>query len=339
MSHSPQSSNGVATASSPYAGTDPTLYSPELARYSRSTGFHRRNVPSQITVTDNGTASLHNTGATSPKYKGVLPFPAPYYPGLFANEVSEDDKSFISRFQFVAQLPDGSNAGVDSEHELFSVQYQMKLVSHTLSLSQLTSGILTLMQYQCFSSCVPVYTRGVHLRYDDLREAAEAKDILSQHGFVVDWITGYEFALAKSQDTAQLNEFEGQIEVPVTIHPYHAAFEFTSADLIEVLQAIEITAGVFGTVRNCVHVETHNTQMTLVFRVEFHSVDAATRAVQSLTLDSIWGVNNSVSLPLDCYSRKHTDTFSEDLPLGYRRACPLVWRARHELTSSYQASR
>lgn len=147
---------------------------------------------------------------------------------------------------------------------------------------------------------MPVYTRGVHLRYDDLREAAEAKDILSQHGFVVDWITGYEFALAKLQDTAQLNEFEGQIKVPVTIQPYsdHAAFEFTDADLVEVTQAIEITAGVFGIVRNCVHVETHDTKMTLIFRVEFHSVDAATRAVQSLTLDSVWGVNNSVSLPV-----------------------------------------
>ncbi|KAF3042064.1 hypothetical protein E8E11_006172 [Didymella keratinophila] len=259
MSHSPQSSNGV-TASSPYAGTDPTLYSPELARYTRSTGFHRRNAPSQITVTDNLQGSIHNTGAASPKYKGVLPFPAPYYQGLFANEISEDDKSFISRFQFVAQLPDGTNAGVDSEHELFSVQHQMKL-------------------YQCFSSCVPVYTRGVHLRYDDLREAAEAKDILSQHGF----------------DTAQLNEFEGQIKVPVTIQPYPSqeAFEFTDADLAEVTQAVEITAGVFGTVRNCVHVETHDIKMTLVFRVEFHSVDAATRAVQSLTVDSVWGVNNS----------------------------------------------
>jgi hypothetical protein len=134
MSHSPQSSNGVVTASSPYAGTDPTLYSPELARYTRSTGFHRRNAPSQITVTDDRKGSLHNTGTASPKYKGVLPFPAPYYQGLFANEVSEDDKSFISRFQFVAQLPDGTNAGVDSEHELFSVQHQMKLVSCTLSI-------------------------------------------------------------------------------------------------------------------------------------------------------------------------------------------------------------
>lgn len=131
--HSPQSSTGIGPASSPYAGTDPTLYSPELSHYTRSTGFRRQNVPSKVTVTDQGMASLPTTNTTSPKYKGVLPFPAPYYQGTFANEVSEDDKSFISRFQFVAQLPDGTNAGVDSEHELFSVQHQMKLVSLTQS--------------------------------------------------------------------------------------------------------------------------------------------------------------------------------------------------------------
>lgn len=131
--HSPQSSTGVGPSSSPYAGTDPTLYSPELTRYSRSAGLHRRNNLSQVTITDNGKVSHHNAGAASPKYKGVLPFPAPYYQGLFANEVSEDDKAFISRFQFVAKLPDGTNAGVDSEHELFSVQHQMKLVSHSHS--------------------------------------------------------------------------------------------------------------------------------------------------------------------------------------------------------------
>lgn len=157
---------------------------------------------------------------------------------------------------------------------------------------------LTFVQYQCFSSCVPVYTRGVHLRYDDLREAAEAKDILTQHGFGVDWITGYEFALAKSQDTAQLNEFEGQVKIPIVIQPYteHAAFNFTDVDLVEITEAVEITANVFGTVRSCVHVETYDTKLTLIFRVEFHSVDAATRAVQSLTVDPVWGINHTVSV-------------------------------------------
>lgn len=125
--HSPQSSTGVGPASSSYAGTDPTLYSPELTRYARATGLNHLG---QVTVTDNSSKpSLRKTGDASPKYKGVLPFPAPYYQGLFANELSEDNKSFISRFQFITHLPDGTNAGADSEHELFSVQHQMKLVS------------------------------------------------------------------------------------------------------------------------------------------------------------------------------------------------------------------
>lgn len=126
--HSPQSSTGVGPASSPYTGTDPTLYSPELARYTRSTGLTHRDSFSQVPVTDNGKPAHLSSIVASPKFKGVLPFPAPYYQGLFANELSEDDKSFISRFQFISQLPDGTNAGVDSEHELFSVQHQMKLV-------------------------------------------------------------------------------------------------------------------------------------------------------------------------------------------------------------------
>lgn len=131
MSHpSPQSSAGIGPASSPYTGTDPTSYSPELARFSRSTGVHRNSF-GQV----NGKASHLPSIAATPKYKGVLTAPAPYYQGLFANEVSEDDKSFISRFQFVSQLPDGTVAGVDSEHELFSVQHQMKLVGCYLLVS------------------------------------------------------------------------------------------------------------------------------------------------------------------------------------------------------------
>ncbi|KAJ4989354.1 hypothetical protein SVAN01_05079 [Stagonosporopsis vannaccii] len=267
---SPQSSTGIGSASSPYNGTDPTSYSPELARFGRSAGVHCNSF-GQV----NGKASHLPTIAATPKYKGILPAPAPYKEGLFANEVSEHDRSFVSRFQLVSQLPDGTNAGFDSDHELLTVQHQMKL-------------------YQCFSHCVPFYNRGVHLRYDDLREADESKEVLNQHGFIVDWVTGYDFALAKSQDTAHLDEFEGQVKIPVVIQPYsnQAIFSFTDANLAEIFKAVELTAGLFGAVRNCVHVETLEAKMTLVFRVEFYSVDAATRTVQSLNFDSVWGVNN-----------------------------------------------
>ncbi|KAF1947015.1 hypothetical protein EJ02DRAFT_449994 [Clathrospora elynae] len=268
MSHqSPQSSSGRGPASSPFAGTDPTLYSPELVRNPCS--GHRR----QVTVIAAGKQPVHNVDDNS-KYKSVLPLPASYIEGAFINEMSEDDKTFLSRYQFVSQLPDGTNAGLDSEHELFSVQHQMKL-------------------YACFSNAVPYYARGVYLRYDDLHDAAEGKDILEQHGFTVDYITGYDYALAKSQDTAQLNEFEGQFKLAVMIEPNpdHAIWEFTADDLSGITKAVEITAGAFGAVRNVIHVDTIDSKMLLVFRIEFHSVDAANRAVQSLRADPVWGIN------------------------------------------------
>jgi hypothetical protein len=58
-----------------------------------------------------------------------LPHPAPYVPGRFSNEVDMNDKKFVSRYQSIVQLPDGIKAGQDPEHELWSVQHQLKIVS------------------------------------------------------------------------------------------------------------------------------------------------------------------------------------------------------------------
>jgi hypothetical protein len=43
-----------------------------------------------------------------------------------------------------------------------------------------------------------VYSGGVYLRYDDLREAAKGKVLLEQHGFHVESISEYQYTLAKS---------------------------------------------------------------------------------------------------------------------------------------------
>jgi hypothetical protein len=51
----------------------------------------------------------------------------------------------------ISQLPDGTNAGLDIEHELFGVQHHMKLVSILLFLSM---TMLTVFQYACFATCV-----------------------------------------------------------------------------------------------------------------------------------------------------------------------------------------
>jgi hypothetical protein len=123
--HSPQSSAGRGPASSPFAGTNPTLYSPELARDSK----HRRDNPSIATVVGG-----RKKGIVFEKAKH-LPTPPPHIPGSYVNEISETDPNFISRYMLVTQLPDGASAGLDIEHELFAAQHQMKLVNVLLFLS------------------------------------------------------------------------------------------------------------------------------------------------------------------------------------------------------------
>jgi hypothetical protein len=118
---SPQSSAGRGPASSPFAGTDPTLYSPELVRDIKQ----RRDNTSVATVVGRG-KQVH-VGA-------ILPQPEPYVQGAFINEVSEDAPDFMSRYQFVSQIPDGTTAGLDMDHELYAVQHMMKLVSLPLFL-------------------------------------------------------------------------------------------------------------------------------------------------------------------------------------------------------------
>jgi hypothetical protein len=159
--------------------------------------------------------------------------------------------------------------------------------------------LLTIIKYACFANCVPLYTRGVYLRYDDLQDAAEGKDILEQHGFQVVYVTGYQYALAKAQDTAQLNEFEGQMSLTVLIdaNPEHAIWEFSEGDYALMQLAVQNVCSAFGRVRNLVHVSTDNEKMSLTFRVEFSSVDSAGRAVQSLAMDPVWGTNLAVSHP------------------------------------------
>lgn len=128
--NSPSSSASVGPSSSPFAGTDPTLYSPDLARSSK----HRHDNVSNVTIVAGSAKKVVE------KLK-VLPGPSAHALGAFLNELAEDDhNNFISRSLFVSQLPDGTPAGVEQDHELFIVQHQMKLVSFLLFLS---SAMLT----------------------------------------------------------------------------------------------------------------------------------------------------------------------------------------------------
>jgi len=66
--------------------------------------------------------------------------------------------------------------------------------------------VVRLRASQRHPNCIPSYVRGINLRYDDLRNAVEGKDVLEQHGFTVEYITGYSFALAKSPSHAMSTE-------------------------------------------------------------------------------------------------------------------------------------
>ncbi|KAH9860225.1 hypothetical protein IAQ61_012009 [Plenodomus lingam] len=275
MSHqSPSSSAGMGASSSPFAGTEATLYSPDMAR-NVGPGHHGRN-NSQVTVIATE-QSLHRGNGATEKQKAILPLPGYYMPGRFVSEISEDSSHFVSRYLFISRLPDGTPAGSDLEIELFTVQHQMKLV--------------------------------IHLRFDDLQDAIEAREILEQHDFVVDHITNYDYANAKGQDTALVDDNEGQVKVTIKIEPKpdQANFSFSNEDLDAMMTAVGLTAGIFGTLRNCVHVGSDHAQLRLEFRLEFMSLDAAQRAVQSLRLDPVWGMSDDVSLLVSSLHLQDTD--------------------------------
>lgn len=126
--HSPQSSAGRGPASSPFGGTDPTLYSPELARDTK----HRRGNPSVATVVGRGKKDGIDTVFEKAK---ILPQPEPNSNTGWVNEILHTATNYLSRYMMVARLPDGTHAGTDIDHELVTVQTQMKLVSvHVLLL-------------------------------------------------------------------------------------------------------------------------------------------------------------------------------------------------------------
>ncbi|KAJ4302757.1 hypothetical protein N0V90_001647 [Kalmusia sp. IMI 367209] len=263
----PSSSVGRGPPSSPFAGTDPTLYTPEVVRKAG-----RTTLP---TVAESSKAAgkkpvevltVLTIGHTT--YRGL--HPQPHAPGVFANELETTDPSFVSRHITIQVIPDGSNpfimAGTDHELELAKVQERMK-------------------QYQVFNSCVPIYNRGVHLRFDDLQDAAEAKAVLEQHDFACSFVDNYEFALAKSQDTAAIDEHEGQVRIVVRIMPtdHGTRPSFGPKDLMNLHKDVEVTMTIFGSLKCLVHVATNTDTLEFTFRMEYFSVEAANRAVASLT--------------------------------------------------------
>jgi hypothetical protein len=143
------------------------------------------------------------------------------------------------------------------------------------------------------------------LRYDDLIDAAAGKKKLEKLGFVVKYVTSTEYNMAKCGDTTGVNVFEGQMSLSILIRPNpdQPCWDFGSKDLAAVKKGVEKVCGIYGTVRAIVHVDTLIPKMHLVFRIEFHSIDAANRCISSLALDPVYGNTNNVSLL--CLSPSH----------------------------------
>ncbi|PVI07690.1 hypothetical protein DM02DRAFT_512225 [Periconia macrospinosa] len=197
------------------------------------------------------------------RYVGLTPQPYPL--GTFSNELeSTNPDTFVSRYLFVSHVLLG-HAGYDMEAEINDVVARLKM-------------------YRTFLNTSLFYSDGVYLRFDDLGDACDGVAIFQNEGFQIRHIDSYDFARAKTQDTMSINEFEGQIRLTVHVTPtdqYQPTFDLR--DLAWLNQDItDFLMVSFGSVKTTVHVDTDQVAMLFTYRIEFHSVDAANRAVASI---------------------------------------------------------
>lgn len=145
--------------------------------------------------------------------------------------------------------------------------------------------------------CVPIYSRGVYLRFDNLQDAGAGKLILEQHMFSCCYVDNYTFAIAKSQDTAAIDEFEGQLRVEVHAAPIVTGLQlmFTMNDLKGMHDDLEAALSRFGPIRDFVHTSTDHPTMSFIFRFEFYSVEVANRARASLLDHNLSRMDQNVS--------------------------------------------
>lgn len=299
----PPSSSTRGPPSSPFAGTDPTLYSPEAVRKSA------RTAAPESTKAAGKKPVVEIPVIRHTAYHGLNP--QPHQLPVFVNEIETASRDFISRYVLVQLIPDGNRdieAGSDHETELAKVQDKMKEVSRAMSHSSSVS--LTFSQYAVFDMCVPIYNRGVYLRFDNLQDAGAGKLILEQHLFHCCYVDNYTFAIAKSQDTAAIDEFEGQIRVEVHAAPVVNSLPlmFTLNDLKGMHDDLEAALSRFGPIRDFVHASTDQNSMLFVFRFECYSVEVANRARASLLDTPLNRMDQHVSVSFRSSILFHTNT-------------------------------
>ncbi|KAI4653198.1 uncharacterized protein J4E79_008711 [Alternaria viburni] len=278
MSHpSPNSSSANGPPSSPFDGTNPTVYSPDVERKPN----HRR----QLTAIPIGKQAA----------KKFLPEPPAYVEGAFVDELDEFNNTFVSRYLYV-------EGGHDAEHLKFLVQNQMK-------------------RYDCFKHSA-IFLQDPHaaifIRFDSLSDAIEARDLLIQAGFATHYATMDDLARSMPKDIRDIQPFEGQMFLSMFIdaNPEHAVWEFTAEDYEDIKHQVDLIAREFGIVRNVVHVDTVHDEMRLIFRIEFDSIDAAQRAIQSLRRTPVYGFGADRSY---FWSTINVGDWVDERPLGSHR--------------------
>jgi hypothetical protein len=130
MSHSP-SSVGNEQPSSPYGGTNPTLYSPEATRNPATTPVaHVATVTAAVTPT----SAPYDTRIEGIKYTRL--YPHPYEVGTFTNELRTNSPEYIARFIKVLSLEDNQlQAGNNQDVEQAIIVELMKTVCALITLT------------------------------------------------------------------------------------------------------------------------------------------------------------------------------------------------------------
>ncbi|KAF2714828.1 hypothetical protein K504DRAFT_445767 [Pleomassaria siparia CBS 279.74] len=197
----------------------------------------------------------------------------------FVNELVQGTDEYISRYISILSFPDGRPAGVDQDSELHELLSRMK-------------------EYSVFNNAVPLWARGVYIRFDSLRDSCDAKYLFSSLHYATEYISPYEYAVAKSQDTIAVNDYEGQVVLALYIesvdvndqgravkgYPETPLAKVNEGDLDEIAMHVQTVTDYYGPTRDIEHVSTDESRGLVRYRVEFQSINDANRAMQSLKL-------------------------------------------------------
>ncbi|CAI6333709.1 unnamed protein product [Periconia digitata] len=263
-------------ASSPFGGTESTLYSPELARQvaaerERQNAADNRSRSATLSATPLNVVRIGHVA-----YIGLVP--QPHQNGIFTNERDATMHNMMSRYIFVTEVKHG-RAGFDMESEMDDVIEKMKI-------------------YKAFEKASIFYQDGVFIRFDAVNDACEAMSIFKTSNFKARFVDSYDFAKAKCQDTIAINEFEAQVKL--VVHLEYLASQQIAPTLKELAwlndTITHYMSYTYGSIVACVHVGVDLPVQLHTFRVEFHSVDAANRAIASINLDPDSGVGGDNDL-------------------------------------------